>query len=198
MIPSRSTRELLNTHPLAVSRELYSAKRQAQKLSQEFSPKWIPNCANAARNSSAAFFICETLFDWAGKQEQLGRINQRMAAPDFWNDQEKAQVTVGELSRVNAVVKPLSELVTAADDLGVLLEFAEEDEASARELAATAERLEPKVAQVELQAMMSRPEDALGAYLTVQAGEGGTDSSDWAEMLLRMYLRWCEERGYEA
>ncbi|MGH7200921.1 MAG: PCRF domain-containing protein, partial [Planctomycetaceae bacterium] len=121
-----------------------------------------------------------------------------MAAPDFWNDQEKAQVTVGELSRVNAVVKPLSELVTAADDLGVLLEFAEEDEASARELAATAERLEPKVAQVELQAMMSRPEDALGAYLTVQAGEGGTDSSDWAEMLLRMYLRWCEERGYEA
>lgn len=121
-----------------------------------------------------------------------------MAAADFWDDQEQAQKIVGELSRINATVKPLEELVTAADDLGVLIEFAAEDESSEAELVSTVERLEPSVAAAELQAMMSSPEDALGAYVTVQAGEGGTDSSDWAEMLLRMYLRWAEQRGYKA
>jgi peptide chain release factor 2 len=122
-----------------------------------------------------------------------------MAAPDFWNNQEKAQPLVSELSRLKASLKPLSELSSAADDLEVLLEFAEEDDTdgSETEIAQTLQTLEPKVAGVELQAIMSRPEDAYDAFLTVQAGEGGTDSSDWAEMLLRMYLRWAEERGYE-
>ncbi len=120
-----------------------------------------------------------------------------MAAPNFWNDQEKAQGVVGELSRINATVKPLEELSQAAEDLGVLLEFAEEDEASEKELAATVKKLRPKVDAVELKAIMSQPEDACNAYLKVQAGEGGTDASDWAEMLLRMYLRWAEIQGYQ-
>jgi peptide chain release factor 2 len=123
-----------------------------------------------------------------------------MAAPDFWNNQEKARQLVGELSRLKTTLKPLSELSSAAEDLEVLLEFAEEDEtgASETELEQTVQALEPKVAGVELQAIMSRPEDACDAFLTVQAGEGGTDSSDWAEMILRMFLRWAEERGYQA
>ncbi len=120
-----------------------------------------------------------------------------MAAPNFWDDQEKAQGVVGELSRINATVKPLEELSQAAEDLGVLLEFAEEDEASEKELAATLKKLGPKVDAVELKAIMSQPEDACNAYLKVQAGEGGTDASDWAEMLLRMYLRWAEIQGFQ-
>jgi peptide chain release factor 2 len=81
-----------------------------------------------------------------------------------------------------------------------MLELAEEDEtdAIATELAAAVESLEPKVAAAELQAIMSSPEDSCNAFVTVQAGEGGTDSSDWAEMLLRMYLRWAEQRGYKS
>lgn len=120
-----------------------------------------------------------------------------MAAPDFWDDQEQAQATVGELSRVNNIVKPLEELSRAADDLTVLMEFAEEDPASEKELEQSLKKLEPKVDSVELKAIMSQPEDALNAYLKVQAGEGGTDASDWAEMLLRMYLRWAEIQGYQ-
>lgn len=131
------------------------------------------------------------------KEVRIQEINQLMAAPTFWDDQEKAQSVVGELSRINSSVKPLEELSTAAEDLTVLLEFAEEDEASEKELEATLKKLEPKVDAVELKAIMSQPEDACNAYLKVQAGEGGTDASDWAEMLLRMYLRWAEVQGYK-
>jgi peptide chain release factor 2 len=161
---------------------------------------WIRNSNNAARISSTASSICETLFDLAGKQKRTEEINQLMAGANFWDDQESAQKIVGELSRLNLAVKPLEELATAADDIGVLMEFAAEDDGgdSIDELATTVERLEPQIAAVELQAIMSSPEDALGAYITVQAGEGGTDSSDWAEMLLRMFIRWSELRGYKA
>lgn len=130
------------------------------------------------------------------KEARVQEINQLMAAPTFWDDQEKAQGVVGELSRINSSVKPLEELSDAAEDLKVLLEFAEEDEASAKELESTLNKLEPQVDAVELKAIMSQPEDACNAYLKVQAGEGGTDASDWAEMLLRMYLRWAEIQGY--
>ncbi len=107
---------------------------------------------------------------------------------------------MGELRRLTLTLKPLGELTSGADDLGVLMEFAEEDESddSATELATTAKRMEAHLASVELQAMMSGPEDACNAYVSIQAGEGGTDSSDWAEMLLRMYLRWAEVRGFKA
>lgn len=119
-----------------------------------------------------------------------------MAQPGFWDDSEKAQGITTELSRLKASIKPLEELASGADDLGVLLEFAEEDEASEKELAATVPNLERIYEAVELQATMSSPEDGCNAFVQVQAGEGGTDSSDWAEMLMRMYLRWAETRGF--
>lgn len=107
---------------------------------------------------------------------------------------------MGEMRRLSLTIKPLEELTRGADDLGVLLEFAEEDDSgeSEAEIDRTVKQLEPKLAAAELQAIMSSPEDGCNAYVTVQAGEGGTDSSDWAEMLLRMYLRWAEQRGYSS
>lgn len=135
-----------------------------------------------------------------GKKKHADDINARMAQSGFWDNQETAQETVGELRRLTLTIKPLSELSTGADDLGVLMEFAEEDESqeSENELRQLAEELESKLAAAELQAMMSNPEDGCGAFLSVQAGEGGTDASDWAEMLLRMYLRWAEIRDFKA
>jgi peptide chain release factor 2 len=107
---------------------------------------------------------------------------------------------MAEMRQLSNVIKPLEELSRGADDLGVLLEFAEEDDSgeSAAELGKTIKALEPKLAALELRALMSDPQDSCGAYVTVQAGEGGTDSSDWAEMLLRMYLRWAEQNDYSA
>src|SRR5437667_12222551 len=100
-----------------------------------------------------------------------------MAAPGFWDHPPAAQDVVAEMRRLTLETKPLKELQSAADDLAVLMEFAVEDKtgASARELVQTADGLAEKLSAVELQAMLSKPEDACGAYLSVQAGEGGTD-----------------------
>jgi peptide chain release factor 2 len=122
-----------------------------------------------------------------------------MGAEGFWDNQEKAQGLMNELRQLNAALKPISELVKGADDFGVLLEFAEDDdsEENLRELTQAKETLEKQFREVELQAMLSEPEDSAGAYIQVQAGEGGTDASDWAAMLVRMYQRWAEEHGFE-
>lgn len=121
-----------------------------------------------------------------------------MAAPGFWDNPVKAQELVDEMRRLTREIKPLKELQTSADDLGVLVEFAAEDKsgASTKELVDAADALTQSLGAVELQAMLSKPEDSCGAYLSVQAGEGGTDASDWASMLLRMYQRWAEDCGF--
>lgn len=123
-----------------------------------------------------------------------------MSAGGFWDNQERAQEMVAELRRLNFSVKPLEELVQAQADLEALMELAEEDDSgeSTAELKQTVQQLQTRLDEVELQSTLSSPEDACGAYLSVQAGEGGTDASDWAEMLLRMYLRWAEARGFKA
>ena len=123
----------------------------------------------------------------AGKLNRAAEIDNLMGAPGFWDNPQKAQGLVDERRRLTAQVKPLQELVAAADDLSVLMEFAEEDETSAQELATTVDSLGERLSQVELQTTLSAPEDISGAYLSVQAGEGGTDASDFAGMLLRMY-----------
>ena len=120
-----------------------------------------------------------------------------MTAPDFWDDQEAAQATVTEMQRLKASVDPVKKMLAAGDDLQVLMEFAEEDPDSATELQTAAEELQKQVDGVELQATMAEPEDACSAYVQIQAGEGGTDSADWALMLMRMYVRWGERRGFK-
>lgn len=129
----------------------------------------------------------------------MAEIEQEMAGQGFWDNSESAQKTVGELSRFKAATKPLGELIAAGDDLEVLMEFADEDDSgdSETELRSTVEKLETQLDSVELQASMGNPEDAGDAYLAIQAGEGGTDAADFAEMLERMYLRWCENNGYK-
>jgi peptide chain release factor 2 len=143
--------------------------------------------------------ISGTLFDYDSKLKQTDEINQKMAASGFWDDGEKAQKLVGELRQLTASLKPLKELISEFDDLGVLLEFAEADETgnSDADFQQALTAMGPKIEAVELQATMADPSDICGAYIAVQAGEGGTDSADWAEMLLRMYQRWAETKGYE-
>lgn len=121
-----------------------------------------------------------------------------MAGTGFWDNQEKAQAMVNELRQLTAITKPLGALCSAADDIAVLIEFAADDSSgeSERELTQILEQIQQQLAELELQEMMSAPEDICGAYVTIQAGEGGTDAADWAEILLRMYLRWAEDHGY--
>lgn len=122
-----------------------------------------------------------------------------MSAPNFWDNQESAQKTVAELRAAQGTFKPLEELSRAGDDLVALMDLADEDDSgeAKRELIALAEKVEKDLDAVELRSTMSDPADVADAFLKIQAGEGGTDASDFAEMLLRMYLRWCENHGYK-
>ena len=123
-----------------------------------------------------------------------------MGQPGFWDNQEKAQAQVNELKTLNGVLKPINELFSGSEDLAVLLEFAEAEDSpeTISEIQQTLERLRQQFEEVELQAMLSAPEDANSAYVAIQSGEGGTDAQDFAEMLMRMYQRWAERRGFAA
>ena len=122
-----------------------------------------------------------------------------MAAAGFWDNQELAVVRVNELKQLNLTLKPLEDLAGRGDDLQVLLELADEDSSGEMlaEIVETRRNLARSLDRLELQAMLSEPYDGANAFVSIQAGEGGTDASDWAQMLMRMYLRWAEHRGFE-
>ncbi len=122
-----------------------------------------------------------------------------MSEPDFWNDQEQAQEIVKQLKSVKAMTQPITDVSARVEDLAVLFELAteadsEEDLAEAQREAAKAQR---EMDRLELKALLSGPHDRSGCYFSIHAGAGGTESCDWAEMLMRMYLRYFEKAGYE-
>lgn len=123
-----------------------------------------------------------------------------MASDGFWDDQASAQKTVSELSSLRALVAPLLKLKASLGDLDALFELAEESDeapALAADLSREAADLSALLDRVEIESFLSGPHDKCNAILTIHAGAGGTESCDWAEMLLRMYMRWAERRGYE-
>ncbi|MBX3419996.1 MAG: peptide chain release factor 2 [Pirellulaceae bacterium] len=124
-------------------------------------------------------------------------IEQQMASSNFWDSQERAQATVAQLKSLRSIVGPLHEALTAASDLGGLLEILAEDESARDEVTTEIQRLEKLVEQLELKALLDGPHDADGALLSVHARDGGVDANDWAEMLLQMYINWAGRNDYQ-
>jgi peptide chain release factor 2 len=122
-----------------------------------------------------------------------------MAAGDFWTNQERAQGVVEQLKAVKAILDPWEAFVSRLEDAGVLLELAEEegDKASLLEVDEQAVALTAELGGLEFRAMLSGPLDAKGAFVQIQAGAGGTESCDWAAMLLRMYGQWAERMDFK-
>jgi peptide chain release factor 2 len=120
-----------------------------------------------------------------------------MGEPSFWDNPEKAQETIGKLKPLNGLLKPFEDLQAAAGDVQALAELAEEDEGLEAELEREIGPFEKKLADFEMRSMLDGPQDASNAYLRIQAGAGGTEACDWAQMLMRMYARWAERNGYE-
>ncbi len=150
----------------------------------------MTTCARASSNSGG-------FFDVAAKQDELARIETQASAPDFWQDQEAAQKLLQQRSRVEKVVTRHRQFESEIADAGVLFEFAEEDEASLGELRQLLARLEQEIGAAETEMLLSGDNDALHAICTIHPGAGGTESQDWAEMLLRLYLKWAERRGFK-
>jgi peptide chain release factor 2 len=126
-------------------------------------------------------------------------LGNKMSRPGFWDNQESAQAVVGQLSSLKAVVEPVEELQHEVKDLAELYEMAAE-ESDGEELAQLEEdlgSLERRCEQVELQGLLSRPEDMKNCFFGIHAGAGGTESCDWASMLLRMYTRYFDASKYK-
>ena len=139
------------------------------------------------------------LFDLDLKQELIENFEVKMTAPDFWDDNDRAQSVIAELNAVKSVVEQYERLNVEQDDLQTMLELAEEegDESLEADIAAGVQELVRKVNEFELQLLLNQPYDKLNAILELHPGAGGTESQDWAQMLYRMYTRWSEKKGFK-
>jgi peptide chain release factor 2 len=138
------------------------------------------------------------LFDVDLKRESIQELEAAIAAPGFWDDAENAQKVLKERTVMGKVVEGWDRLCHQAEDVRVLIELGAEaeDEATLFEVKKLNEDLEKGVTQAEFQKMLSGPHDRSSCFVSINAGAGGTESQDWAEMLLRMYLRYCERKGW--
>ena len=140
----------------------------------------------------------EAVFDRDSIQSEISELEAQMSRPDFWNEQSRAQKVSRELKWKQELLNQFERLETRSEDLVTLLEMAEEekDETAAQELDEELETLKKDVDSFFLQQAFSGEHDSDNAFLSVHPGAGGTESCDWAQMLLRMYMRWCERNGY--
>lgn len=125
------------------------------------------------------------------------KLTAQMGAPNFWDNQEKAQQIVQQLKPLNAVINPFDTLAARVGDLGALADLCDEDESLKDELLGELHTIEKKLDEFDLQAMFTGPQDMANAFVKISAGTGGTEACDWAEILLRMYTRWAERNGFE-
>jgi len=128
---------------------------------------------------------------------ELARLEERMASGDFWKDQEAAQKVMQRRKRLESDLALLKRLQRQEDDARVLAEWLKGGEDVSRDLETALGAFESTLAEAEFQKMLGGAHDRADAILSINAGAGGTESQDWAEMLLRMYLRWCDKRGFK-
>ena len=140
-----------------------------------------------------------TGFDLAEKKSQRKELEQQMSATGFWDNQQAAQAIVSQISVLKTVIEPVDKALVEAKDLAELYEMAleESDEKTLTDLEKDMQVLEKKCDQIELQGLLSRPEDVKNCFFSIHAGAGGTESCDWVNMLLRMYSRYFEQKKYK-
>ncbi|HGE72793.1 TPA: peptide chain release factor 2 [Candidatus Poribacteria bacterium] len=138
------------------------------------------------------------LLDVANKEKEVEKLEKEMSDPNFWNNPIRAQEVSQQIARLKSDIDFFNKLKTHADDIETLLELAEseEDESLSDEIQGELSKLEKELDQLEFRLMLNGPHDRNNAILEIHSGAGGTESQDWADMLLRMYLRWCESKGF--
>jgi peptide chain release factor 2 len=138
------------------------------------------------------------IFDFDGKKERLEEVVRELESPSIWEKPEEAQALGRERAQLEAVVHQLQELSQSLTDLSALFEMAraEDDTSAMHDVALEVNTIENQVEKLEFHRMFSGKMDNSNAFLDIQSGSGGTEAQDWAEMLLRMYLRWGEHHGF--
>ena len=139
------------------------------------------------------------IFDYPAKAERLRTVNAGLEDPAVWSDPKKAQELGKEKKALDGVVLVLDELTQGLSDNAELYEMSrdEGDEAALQSIADDAAKLATTVEELEFRRMFNQPADPANAFLDIQAGAGGTEAQDWASMLLRQYLKYCERKGFK-
>ncbi|NLG48182.1 PCRF domain-containing protein, partial [Gordonia sp. (in: high G+C Gram-positive bacteria)] len=143
----------------------------------------------------------ETVLDVEELRRRIDELEHQAADPELWNDQEHAQQVTSQLSHAQGELRRVEELRSRLDDLPVLYELAEDEEGDDRAAAladADSERasLRVDIEAMEVRTLLSGEYDQRDALVNIRAGAGGVDAADWAEMLMRMYIRWADKHGY--
>ncbi len=141
----------------------------------------------------------EVIFDLDGKISRLNELQKTQESSEFWNDPEAAKAALKEEKQISNLVRNCRGLDKEIDDAQVLLELAleENDSSVLKEVEEKLTEIEELIRNLEIKRLFSQPEDSGDALVEIHAGAGGTEAQDWAQMLLRMYLRWGEREGYK-
>jgi peptide chain release factor 2 len=148
---------------------------------------------------AARSMICGAIFDAASLRSQLSEVEKKIAAdPNLWSDPEKSQTLMRQRKRLEDELTSDAELARRVEDISAYFELAKEGEAVTDELRKEIDHLRELAEKLETQTLLSGNDDMRNAIVTIHPGAGGTESQDWAEMLLRLYLRWAERQGFAA
>jgi peptide chain release factor 2 len=148
--------------------------------------------------------LCGVIFDVPRHRGLLAEVEAKSSKPDFWQDQEKAQQVLQQRKASESRIAADEKLSRISSDIETYLHLAKEEsdvtqrESVLRDIEKDLDAAEQYVSQLETETLLSGESDRLNAILTIKSGAGGTESQDWTEMLLRMYLRWCERKDFRA
>ncbi len=159
----------------------------------------MPDSGRALRIIASGWMPCGGRFDVDAKEEDLRELNARIEDPTLWDDQAEAQRLMQERARLEKVLNDYKQAASELDDASTLFEMGaeEQDRDSQIEAVEMLDGVQSAIEALELAQMLGGETDAESAFLDINAGSGGTEAQDWAEMLLRMYLRWAERKGFK-
>jgi peptide chain release factor 2 len=165
-------------------------------------PSWKPNASIKSPRRSLTSLrgrpSCGGIFDFEGKQKRLAEVETLLTDPKVWSDPKRAQDLGREKKSVDATVSGLASIGSSLRDAQELFEMAraENDDATLVAVAADVAKVEREVADLEFRRMFSDPLDPNNCFMDIQSGSGGTEAQDWAQMLERMYAKYCDRKGY--
>ena len=145
--------------------------------------------------SASRLKLCGAIFDAPAKKAELARTEEQISDPEFWNQPEKSQEVMQKRKRLEQALGDEAQVSTMISDLDTLFELAREGENVLADIERDMNAFTARIDELETQMLLSGPNDRRSAILNIHPGAGGTESQDWAEMLLRMYMRWCERKG---
>jgi len=158
----------------------------------------LKNSNECTFRSGSKQTLCGAIFDTSKKKAELAKIEEIISDPAFWNDQERSQKLMQDRKRLEESVSSEARVASMTEDLDTMFELAREGETVLPDIERDLKSFERHVGKLETGMLLSGEHDSKGAILTIHPGAGGTESQDWAEMLMRMYLRWSERSGCKA